>query len=225
MSFELDHFFVFTKPGAPEIEQLLTLGLTEGTSNTHPGQGTANRRIFFHNAMLEFLWVCNEQEIHDPVIEPMQFGARSRYHQTGFSPFGIGLRSASTTNSSSCSLPVDTWQYCPPYLPNSLHFEIVSTHSVEPLIFLIPFSQTRPDRLPLDSRQPINHLNPLLEITNINIVLPSVESCSQAIQVFEQSNFLSLMSGKEHLADIEFDYQIQKQMVDFRPSLPLRFFY
>ncbi|MFP4441235.1 MAG: hypothetical protein ACLFVO_28720 [Chloroflexaceae bacterium] len=53
--FELDHLFVTLPPEAPGIELVLALGLREGTRNVHPGQGTANRRIFFRNAMLEFL--------------------------------------------------------------------------------------------------------------------------------------------------------------------------
>ncbi len=57
---ELDHVFVCTARDAPEAERLRALGLVEGTSNVHHGQGTANRRFFFANAMLELLWV------HDP---------------------------------------------------------------------------------------------------------------------------------------------------------------
>lgn len=56
-SFELDHVFIWTAAGAPEADLLRDFGLTEGPPNVHPGQGTANRRFFFHNAMLELLWV------------------------------------------------------------------------------------------------------------------------------------------------------------------------
>ncbi len=50
--FELDHILIFTDIGAPAADRLIELGLTEGAPNMHPGQGTANRRFFFHNAML-----------------------------------------------------------------------------------------------------------------------------------------------------------------------------
>ncbi|AFY78420.1 MAG: hypothetical protein IGR93_19055 [Hydrococcus sp. C42_A2020_068] len=59
MTFELDHLFICTAIGAPEADRLLSFGLTEGTPNIHPGQGTANRRFFFHNVMLELLWVLD----------------------------------------------------------------------------------------------------------------------------------------------------------------------
>jgi hypothetical protein len=62
MAIEFDHLFVFTTVNAPEVDDILASGFTEGTSNLHPGQGTANRRIFFHNAMLEFLWIADEHQ-------------------------------------------------------------------------------------------------------------------------------------------------------------------
>jgi hypothetical protein len=40
----------------------VAFGLTEGMSNSHPEQGTANRRYFLRNAMLELLWVHDERE-------------------------------------------------------------------------------------------------------------------------------------------------------------------
>jgi hypothetical protein len=41
---------------------MVKFGLLEGSSNAHPGQGTANRRFFFDNFMLELLWVTNPAE-------------------------------------------------------------------------------------------------------------------------------------------------------------------
>jgi Glyoxalase-like domain len=60
--YEIDHVFVCAAFGAPEAEQLIAFGLTEGSRNRHPGQGTANRRFFFRNAMLELLWVESAEE-------------------------------------------------------------------------------------------------------------------------------------------------------------------
>ena len=50
MSFELDHVFLWTALDVPEADLLVDFGLTEGPSNVHPGQGTANRRFFFHSS-------------------------------------------------------------------------------------------------------------------------------------------------------------------------------
>jgi hypothetical protein len=38
MAFELDHLFIWTDIGAYEAERLVSFGLVEGTSNTHPGR-------------------------------------------------------------------------------------------------------------------------------------------------------------------------------------------
>lgn len=62
MAFELDHFFVWSDVNAPEADYLINAGLSEGPANVHPGQGTANRRFFFANGMLELLWVHDEAE-------------------------------------------------------------------------------------------------------------------------------------------------------------------
>jgi len=59
MSVEIDHVFVCRSAGAPEADFLIKHGLLEGSGNSHPGPGTANRRFFFSNAYLELLWVAN----------------------------------------------------------------------------------------------------------------------------------------------------------------------
>lgn len=70
MGIELDHVFVCVAAGAPEGNRLTTFGLIEGTPNSHPGQGTANRRFFFRNAMLELLYVHDEREARSPLVAP-----------------------------------------------------------------------------------------------------------------------------------------------------------
>ena len=41
--YEIDHVLIFTCAGAPEADRLIVFGLSEGSPNRHPGQGTANR--------------------------------------------------------------------------------------------------------------------------------------------------------------------------------------
>jgi hypothetical protein len=55
MTIALDHFFILTEPGSPQADLVSGIGLKEGASNNHPGQGTANRRFFFSNSTLELL--------------------------------------------------------------------------------------------------------------------------------------------------------------------------
>ena len=48
----LDHAFIWVSRGGKEADALVEAGFTEGPANTHPGQGTANRRFFFNTFML-----------------------------------------------------------------------------------------------------------------------------------------------------------------------------
>jgi hypothetical protein len=61
-NYAVDHVFVCTTPRAEAAELLTRAGLVEGAPNRHPGQGTACRRFFFSNAMLELIWLENEAE-------------------------------------------------------------------------------------------------------------------------------------------------------------------
>ncbi len=54
----------------------------------------ANRRIFFKNGMLEFIWVANAAEIKSQETAPTHLWERSCWQESGFSPFGIGLCAA-----------------------------------------------------------------------------------------------------------------------------------
>ncbi|MBE9137293.1 VOC family protein [Nodosilinea sp. LEGE 07088] len=47
MNLELDHVFILVEPAAQVADRLLEQGFREGPRNTHPGQGTANRRFYF----------------------------------------------------------------------------------------------------------------------------------------------------------------------------------
>ena len=145
MTVELDHMFVCTACGAPEAELLAALGLLEGTPNTHPGQGTANRRFYFRNAMLELVWVRDEDEAQSPLVAPTNLWERWRYSETGFSPFGICLRPVAPDDAPQNALPFETWPCRPPYLPPGMHIAIATgTSEVEPLLFAAPISR-RPD--------------------------------------------------------------------------------
>lgn len=92
MAFEIAHLFICTAAGAPAAEKLLQFGLTEGSANVHPGQGTANRRFFFHNLMLELLWVHSATEAQSATTQPTYLWERWVAHQPQTCPFGVCLR-------------------------------------------------------------------------------------------------------------------------------------
>ncbi|MEL6385288.1 MAG: VOC family protein [Cyanobacteria bacterium J06626_18] len=221
---EFDHLFVFTQFKAPEADAVVAAGFREGSRNSHPGQGTANRRVFLTNAMVEFLWVCTPAETATLAIAPMQFGARSNYRQSGYSPFGIALRYCSGIVEEK-SLPFDTWAYRPPYLPSQLQFEVAHTRPQEPLIFILPFDSTRPDQFSPAKRQPLDHPNAIQEITALHLTVPVAEPRSPALLFLQAAAIAKFTQGEDHLATLECDHAIQGQSADFRPQLPLSFHY
>ncbi|HEY9660233.1 MAG TPA: VOC family protein [Allocoleopsis sp.] len=184
MTFEFDHLFICTDVAAEKADRLVSLGIVEGSSNQHPGQGTANRRFFFHNAMVEFLWV------HDPIAAQSEAVRRTRLWErwcehTSVSqrrrdhvcPFGICLRPG---HGSGGAIAFPSWEYRPPYLPASLSIAVGnnSEELAEPMLFQIPFGK-RPDQSPPEKAQPLEHPIGLREITRVEVVTP-VATCPRA---------------------------------------------
>ena len=219
---ELDHIFICTSVGAPEVGRLINLGLTEGQSNRHPGQGTACRRLFFQNTYLEFLWVHNEQEARSETAKPLRLWERWQYQQTGYSPFGIGLR-PSRPAGDPVELPFATWAYRPPYLPAPLRIDIAENFGclAEPFLFHMSFG-VRPDMYPPGRRQPLEHSRGFRQITEVMICLPA-QQVSKALEAVEGSGLVKFSLGKAHLLEVTFDRGEQGEAKDFRPELPLVF--
>lgn len=201
----------------------LALGLAEGQPNRHPGQGTANRRFFFHNAFLELLWVEDELEVRSEVIRPMGLWERWQYRHTGASPFGLALRSAQS-GAGPVKLPFNTWAYRLPYLPRSLQIDVAenSVHLDEPLLFYIPFGG-RPDTFPPERQQPLAHPAGIKAITSLRFNLPQTRPLSPALAALEQAGLVQFSLGQDSLAEVTFDQAQQGQAADFRPALPLLF--
>ncbi len=219
MAFEFDHLFICTDIGAPEADLLVSLGLVEGRSNTHPGQGTANRCFFFRNAMLEFLWVCDAEEARSALIRPTHLWERWVNRQSGVCPFGVCLRST-TPDGDSIAFP--SWAYRPPYLPEPLSIAVGTNSDVltEPMLFQTPFGQ-RPDRSSTEKAQPLEHPIGWQEITRVELVSPAADRPSPALQAAIDTDRLRLRVGREYCVELGFDREIQGNRVDFRTELPL----
>ena len=142
-AFELDHLFFCSEIGTPEAEYLRDFGLTEGPANVHPGQGTANRRFFFHNAMFELLWVHDAVAAQNPRTRPTQLWERWQGRRGDASPFGICLR---PQHAEPATLPFPAWTYEPAYLPapRVVHIGENTAIIAEPMLLYLAFGQ-RPD--------------------------------------------------------------------------------
>lgn len=217
--FELDHIFICTTEGAAEADVLAEFGLTEGAPNTHPGQGTACRRFFFSNAMLELLWVRDASEAGSELIRPTRLLDRWRDRSSGASPFGICLRRSQSLRE---ELPFPSWEYRPPYLTGAFTIHIANNSSklAEPMLFFLDFAQQRDSAR---SMQPMEHKAGFQKITALRVISPAHEPASAEVATLERLGIATFVTGDKHSMEIEFDGNINGNRMDFRPLLPLSF--
>ena len=158
-NFLLDHLFVMTAPGAPEADALVARGFVEGPPNRHPGQGTACRRFFFANAMLEFLWVENEDEARSDLVRPLRLWERWAGRESGACPFGVAQRPAAP----GLEPPFPTFEYWPSFFPAPARVSVRASVIEEPLYFVLPYFERPKKDGPKLTRYRIEG-NSLLEI-------------------------------------------------------------
>jgi len=203
-------------PGAPETASLARLGLTEGSANTHPGQGTASRRFFFANAYLELIWVSDPEEAQGERTRPTRLWERWSKRQAGACPFGVILRPSADAREG--GPPFATWSYHPQYMPPDVAIEIATgTPLGEPELFYIPFAR-RPDVI---GREPITHASGFREISGARIGLAPPGASSLAAQQAEAAGVLSFVTEAEHVLTLGFDGERAGRAADLRPELPL----
>ncbi|UCC85041.1 MAG: VOC family protein [Gemmatimonadota bacterium] len=218
MGFELDHVFVATAPGGSEIAALVSRGFAEGRTNTHPGQGTASRGIFFENAYLEFIWLVDPAEAASGAIR--RTGLRERTdpgHPA--SPFGVGMRSpgAAVDLPPGADLPFGTWDYAPPYLQSGVVIPVGlnSERLDEPFLFFLPWSRGPAWDIP-------EHPNGTRAITGVSLVIPEAGgSSSPELDAFSGLEVAAVERGAEPLMQIELDGGARGDCVDLRPAVPL----
>jgi Glyoxalase-like domain len=216
MGIELDHLFVCTAVGAPEAEDLVHFGLLEGPPNQHPGQGTANRRFGFKNAMIELLWVNDAVESQSELTRRTQLWERWSGREGKASPFGVCLR---PVDDQETKAPFAAWEYRPAYLPDPLVMHIGEAGIEEPMWVYLDFLW-RADRERWFAEHPIG----IREITGLTLISPA-SLRSNASRLVVESGTLSHRLGPVSFLEIEFDGHLQKATKDFRPRLPLVFKY
>src|SRR6266849_3861464 len=123
----VDHVFICTDIGAASADRLRQFGLVEGSPNRHPGQGTACRRFFFRNAMIELLSVEDAAAARSDQTRRTKLWERCSEAGTGTSPFGIILRPAPGTPK---QCPFPSWEYRPASMPD-LALHIASKTALE----------------------------------------------------------------------------------------------
>jgi hypothetical protein len=210
--FELDHVFVAASSGGSEIEDLLAEGFIEGGAHDHPGQGTASRGIFFHNAYLEFIWLTDSVTAGSSPIRRTKLLYRADPANPA-NPFGICFRSDASGGEQP---PFETWRYRPPYLPDDLFIPVGlnSERLDEPMLFFLSWrSEPPPD--------PPDHPNASKAITRIALEFPSADPPSPELQAFAKLGLVQIDRGAEPLLRVELDGGRRNRQIDLRPSVPV----
>ncbi|MEO0535290.1 MAG: VOC family protein [Cyanobacteria bacterium P01_A01_bin.123] len=210
MNMTLDHVFILVEPEAKVADRLLEHGFREGPRNTHPGQGTANRRVYFANGMVEFLWVRDANEANTGPGLDLRFPERSQDPKA--SPFGAIF--VPRHNPMSQEMPFPGWHYQPDYFPppKGFHVGANSQNLLEPLCFYFPFHDPGVPR-------PQPERNSQM-ITEVVISTPSTDTHG-VLALASRCNRLSIQSAREHLMEITLDHCALGCTQDFRPAMPL----
>jgi hypothetical protein len=210
---ELDHIILFCNVGAPEAGALLEQGLHEGPGNSHPGQGTANRRFFFPNAYLELLWVENAIEAQSPEARDTRLFERWQQRARAC-PFGLVFRPGPKAPAEAPA----SWTYAPRYFPAGFSIEVaLDIPPNEPLLFYLPFA--RPSLVEnIELADGTVHIGPIVGAT---IHLPLTQSLSPALNALVGSGAIAVEPAREYLLDL-FHSGGPSQILDLRPQLPLR---
>ena len=213
MAAVLDHVFICTAIGAPAALRLQQFGLTEGSPNRHPGQGTACRRFFVRNAMLELIWVADAMESQSAETRRTRLWDRWSAAGNRASPFGIILRPEAD---SQAMCPFLSWEYRPETMPG-LVLDIAEDTGLEEPMWCYMGSGRPPAPAP---EKPIDHPGGFREITSIRVVCPPLPETSLT-KTMAGMNVIALETGPKHLLIFEFDGGRQSGETDFRPDLPL----
>jgi hypothetical protein len=214
---DIDHIFLRARRNAPEGDALRAFGLAEGSGNRHPGQGTANRRFFVHNAFIELLWIEDEAEANGVATTPTQLADRLRPDAADVSPFGVCFRPSHAHDTA----PFPMWQYAPAYLPAGMTVGIGrDVPLAEPMWFFLA-QGTPPHAAPAARRQPLDHPAGLVELTGVAITVAGDAAPSAPAVAALESGRVAIATGSAPLMALTFDGGRGGRHHDFRPALPL----
>ena len=215
MTYALDHVFVCCAEGAPEAGRLIRLGLAEGSSNTHPGQGTASRRFFFENAYLEMFWVTDAREAQAEPAARTRLWSRWSQRAAGASPFAVIVR---PEGGHDLVPPFASWAYHPPYLPPDLAIHVAEgTPLSEPAFFYLGFARGAAHMQP----QPRAHALGVQRISGVEIGLPGGAAPSAAAQRVQDAGLVQFVESEHHRMTLTFDGAREGSRADLHPDLPL----
>lgn len=175
MTLALAHVFVFVDDAAAAQAALAHCGLAANAARAQDGQGTASLTACFDNACLELMWAEDPGALVSVSVARTRLSERSRWKETGASPFGIGLAGR---------MPFPHWEYRPPYRSEAaVPVALASEDPRQPFLFGAP-ADLRPEP---GARQAAAGLS---AVTGLHLDLPV--GASPALRSLAERGVLSL---------------------------------
>ncbi len=212
----IDHIFIFTEDKGQVADQLVDFGLTEGSSRTHVGQGTTNRKFYFANFFLEILWVYNEAEINSDLIVESGLWHRANFRDTHSSRFGLCFVNDDTTK----QLFDRAVKYQPVYFPEGLTIDILQNRNNPklPWTFRLPFKEKKKNET-----EPTKHRNSIHSLTKSIFEYEGVAS-EDFVKYFKNENGLEFINSSRNWLTLIFDEEVRGLSFDFHSlSLTIRY--
>ena len=208
MPFRLHHVLVVTDPGAPVADRLVRFGMVEGTSNTHPGQGSANRRFFFEDMALELGFFTDEEEARSGPGKVIRMF--DRWESPGGSRLGLIFRADTDGTGDFPGFP-----YQPLYFEEGQFFLVGDNVDAleEPIVVLMP--RNLPSRPPQDLSP-----DPFVSVSEVRISVPAA-TLSPPLTWAESVDRVHVIPGEPELMEIVFSEESAGEFLDLRPGLPL----
>lgn len=201
----LHHVCVYTSVGAPGAMDLLEAGLVEGSSNTHHGQGTANRRFFFESGFLELLWVHDELEARSTPNAPTRLWERWVERDRAANPFGICFSSPEGLDT---VLPFPVWTHRPDYLAGERCLLFAENLPLsEPEIFVLSWPQAPSP----PATEPIRNSIGLCEMRSVSVGLPDSISISSSLRRIRDLGLVKVHRSATPELVVEFTSQREAQ--------------
>jgi hypothetical protein len=213
----LDHVWIAVTPGAPERALLEEVGFRIApTVNHHAGQGTSSVTVELGDEFLELIYPDDAVSVSPGLeVAAEKFRNKSAWRETGFSPFGIGVR---RTAAAPASFPFETWKVTADWMPAGAAIEMLTPKEMPraPSLFIPP---PHPGEV-IDPALSL-HPNGARHLTAVRVVAPSADALPPAARYLGACRVAAFDLGPEWLVEVTLDDGKQRVQRDLRPELPL----
>lgn len=226
----LSHAWIVVSTGAPERRALEEAGFRIApTVNHHEGQGTSSVTVEFLNGFLELIYPDPAVRV-SPELEAgaEKFRLKSRWPETGYSPFGIVFDRTSATPT---PFPFSTWKVSAQWMAPGAFIEMLTPRELPKGLSLSVSSvpagsrdgEAENARLAQDPNKGAMFLHPngTRRMTALRVEAPDQHAYPPAVKYLADHNLMHFAVGTAWVLDLTLDHGTRGVARDLRPTLPL----